>query len=148
MRISLSQRRVLWAYGFLTVSLIFFITIRWYPTLLAINISFRDWNVLKGAGPWVGLENYRRLFADDPFPGHFAVVSDVVMNQPAACHQLRRALADVLEANAIGKDVVAHRRARLLRHEARIDRDADPVGDGVVQSPWHRGAPRLSSSAG
>ena len=64
MRISLSQRRVLWAYGFLTVSLIFFITIRWYPTLLAINISFRDWNVLKGAGPWVGLENYRDIWDD------------------------------------------------------------------------------------
>ncbi len=64
MRISLRQRQILWAYGFLTVSLIFFITIRWYPTLLAINISFRDWNVLKGAGPWVGLENYRDIWDD------------------------------------------------------------------------------------
>ncbi len=72
MRLSLSQRRVLWAYGSLAVSLIFFITIRWYPTLLAVNISFRDWNVLKGAGPWVGMENYLDIW-DDLFKPRSAV---------------------------------------------------------------------------
>lgn len=64
MRLSLRQRQILWAYGFLSVSLIFFIVVRWYPTILALEISFRDWNVLKGTGPWVGSENYRAIWED------------------------------------------------------------------------------------
>lgn len=64
MRLSLRRRQILWAYGFLSVSLLFFIVIRWYPTLLAVNISFRDWNVLKGTGPWIGFGNYERIWAD------------------------------------------------------------------------------------
>ncbi len=64
MRLSLSQRRILWAYGFMFVSLLFFIFVRWYPTVLAVNISFRDWNVLRGSGPWVGMENYAEIWSD------------------------------------------------------------------------------------
>jgi multiple sugar transport system permease protein len=64
MKLSLRQRQVLWAYGFLSISLIFFIVVRWYPTILAVDISFRDWNVLKGTGPWVGMENYRHIWED------------------------------------------------------------------------------------
>jgi len=48
----------------MSVSLIFFITIRWYPTVLAFNISFRDWNVFQGSGPWVGLDNYADIWGD------------------------------------------------------------------------------------
>ncbi len=62
MKLSLRQRQVLWAYTFLSVSLIFFIVIRWYPTLLAFNISFRDWNVFNGSGPWVGMKNYAAIW--------------------------------------------------------------------------------------
>ena len=54
MNSTLRRRQILWAYRFLSVSLIFFIVIRWYPTLLAFNISFRDWNIFQGDGPWVG----------------------------------------------------------------------------------------------
>lgn len=64
MRISLRTRQVLWAYAFLSVTLIFFIVIRWYPTLFALNISFRDWKVMAGTGPWVGLENYQEIWED------------------------------------------------------------------------------------
>lgn len=62
--LTLKQRKILWAYLFLSVSLAFYTIIRWYPTLLAFNISFRDWNVFEGAGPWVGLENYQAIWED------------------------------------------------------------------------------------
>ncbi|MEM7126737.1 MAG: sugar ABC transporter permease [Chloroflexota bacterium] len=64
MKLSLRQRQVLWAYAFLSVSLIFYVVIRWYPTLLAFNISFRDWNIFKASGEWVGLTNYQAIWAD------------------------------------------------------------------------------------
>jgi multiple sugar transport system permease protein len=64
MNLTIRQRKILWAYGFLSVSLIFFIFIRWYPTLLAVNISFRDWNVFAGSGEWVGVQNYQDIWED------------------------------------------------------------------------------------
>lgn len=64
MKLTLRQRQVIWAYIFLSVSLVFFIVIRWYPTVLAFNISFRDWNVFTGSGQWTGMENYRDLWED------------------------------------------------------------------------------------
>lgn len=64
MRLTLRQRQVLWAYAFLSIALVFFVIIRWYPALLSFNIAFRDWNTFKGAGPWVGLENYAAIWDD------------------------------------------------------------------------------------
>ncbi|HRA65630.1 MAG TPA: sugar ABC transporter permease, partial [Caldilinea sp.] len=37
---------------------------RWYPTILAFNISFRDWNVFQNSGPWIGLQNYQDIWED------------------------------------------------------------------------------------
>ena len=64
MKLTLRRRQILWAYAFLSVSLVFFVVIRWYPAVLALNISFRDWNVFKGAGPWVGLANFQAIWED------------------------------------------------------------------------------------
>jgi multiple sugar transport system permease protein len=63
-RLTLRQRQILWAYAFMAISLVFFVVIRWYPTILAFNISFRDWNVFEGSGPWVGLDNYAAIWKD------------------------------------------------------------------------------------
>lgn len=63
-RLTLKQRQILWAYIFLSVSLIFFVVIRWYPTILAFNVSFRDWNIFQASGEWVGLENYVTIWED------------------------------------------------------------------------------------
>jgi multiple sugar transport system permease protein len=63
-KLTLRQRQIVWAYVFLSISLVFFVVIRWYPTLLAFNISFRDWNVFEGSGPWVGLDNYLDIWED------------------------------------------------------------------------------------
>lgn len=64
MKLTLRRRQILWAYAFLAVSLVFFIVIRWYPTLLAFNISFRDWSVFQNSGPWIGLQNYQDIWTD------------------------------------------------------------------------------------
>ncbi len=64
MKLTLKQRQVVWAYAFLSVSLLFFVVIRWYPVLLAFNISFRDWNIFQSAGPWIGLDNYGAIWED------------------------------------------------------------------------------------
>jgi multiple sugar transport system permease protein len=62
--LTLKQRQILWAYAFLSVSMIFFVVIRWYPTVLAFNVSFRDWNIFQAGGEWVGLENYVAIWED------------------------------------------------------------------------------------
>ncbi len=62
--LTLKQRQILWAYAFLAISMIFFVMIRWYPTVLAFNVSFRDWNIFQAGGEWVGLENYREIWKD------------------------------------------------------------------------------------
>ena len=64
MKLTLRRRQVLWAYAFLAISLVFFVVIRWYPTILAFNISFRDWNVFQNSGPWIGLQNYQDIWED------------------------------------------------------------------------------------
>ncbi len=64
MKLTLRRRQIIWAYIFLSVSLVFFALIRWYPALLAFNISLRDWNVFQGTGPWVGLDNYIAIWND------------------------------------------------------------------------------------
>ena len=64
MKLTLHRRRVLWAYAFMSISLLFFVLIRWYPTILAFNISFRDWNVFQGTGLWVGFKNYAEIWED------------------------------------------------------------------------------------
>lgn len=64
MKLTLRRRQILWAYAFLSVSLVFFVVIRWYPAVLALNISFRDWNVFQGSGPWVGLANFQAIWED------------------------------------------------------------------------------------
>jgi len=62
----LRQKRVVWAWGFLAVPIVFYVTVRFYPTANAALISFQDWNLL-GSRTWTGLDNYRTLFADPVF---------------------------------------------------------------------------------
>ena len=63
-KLSLSQRRVLWAYLFLLVPMIFFIYIRIYPTISAFRISLHEWNPLAVDQVYVGFENYSKLFEE------------------------------------------------------------------------------------
>ena len=65
-RLSIKQKQVVWAWGFLALPVMFYSIIRFYPTFGAVVLSFQDWNLL-GDKTWVGLENYQKLVADPAF---------------------------------------------------------------------------------
>ncbi|GIK30203.1 MAG: sugar ABC transporter permease [Chloroflexi bacterium] len=60
-QMTLARKKVLWAYLFLAIPLIFFLYIRIYPTLFAFEMSLYDWNPLAEEQTYVGTENYERL---------------------------------------------------------------------------------------
>lgn len=62
----LRRREVTAAYGFLLPNLLGFAVFTFFPVLAALLISFTDWDLLQPP-VWVGLENYRTLFADPLF---------------------------------------------------------------------------------
>ncbi|WP_029029480.1 carbohydrate ABC transporter permease [Salinarimonas rosea] len=62
----MSQKQVVWAWGFLALPILFYAGIRFYPTLDAFWLSLTDWNLLRPAR-FVGLENYARLVSDPQF---------------------------------------------------------------------------------
>ncbi len=64
--LTLQGRKVAWAWGFLTLPIIFYCWIRFYPTLQAFWMSLTDWDLLNKA-EFVGLDNYAKLFADPVF---------------------------------------------------------------------------------
>ncbi|MFV0360358.1 carbohydrate ABC transporter permease [Tropicimonas sp.] len=64
--LTIRQKQIVWAWGFLALPVVFYGVIRFYPTFNAILISFQDWNLL-GERRWAGLANYRRLVADPVF---------------------------------------------------------------------------------
>lgn len=61
-----NRRRVLWAYLFLLPAIIFFIVLFIIPVLRALQYSFYDWPLGVPEKTFIGLDNYRRLFTDDP----------------------------------------------------------------------------------
>lgn len=65
-RLSIAAKEIAWAWSFLALPLLFFTVVRFYPTLQAFYLSVTDWDLLNEA-KFVGLENYRRLFADPAF---------------------------------------------------------------------------------
>jgi multiple sugar transport system permease protein len=65
-RLSMHQKKVVWAWGFLALPVLFYAGIRFYPTLQAFRLSVTDWDLLTEA-KFIGFENYRRMFADPAF---------------------------------------------------------------------------------
>ncbi len=64
--LSIRQKQIVWAYGFLAIPILFYVIIRFYPTANAILISFQNWNLL-GDRTWAGMENYAKLWNDPVF---------------------------------------------------------------------------------
>ena len=60
-RWTLARRKVVWAYIFLAIPIVFFAYIRIYPALFAFQMSLHDYNPLAAEQPYVGLENYEKL---------------------------------------------------------------------------------------
>lgn len=63
-KLSLRRRQQLWAYAFILIPLFFFLAIRIGPTLFALNVSVREWNILSPEKPFVGLANFERIWQD------------------------------------------------------------------------------------
>ncbi|KMK76620.1 ABC transporter permease [Alkalihalobacillus pseudalcaliphilus] len=64
---TLTQRKYLFVYLCLMLPLLFYISIRFIPTIYTFNIGFREWDILSPEKPFVGLENYVTLFQDQVF---------------------------------------------------------------------------------
>jgi multiple sugar transport system permease protein len=60
-QMTLAKRKVMWAYIFLAIPIIFFAYIRIYPTIFAFRMSFYDWNPLAAEQEYIGVQNYERL---------------------------------------------------------------------------------------
>jgi multiple sugar transport system permease protein len=63
---TIEGKRVVWAWAFLAVPLVFYSVIRFYPTLEAFWVSFHAWKLI-GEKRFVGLDNYWKLWADPLF---------------------------------------------------------------------------------
>ncbi len=60
-RWTLARRKVVWAYIFLAIPIVFFAYIRIYPALFAFQMSLHDYNPLAEEQPYVGLDNYQKV---------------------------------------------------------------------------------------
>ena len=63
---TISQKRAMWAWIFIAVPIIYFILVRFYPTLDAFSISLTDWNIV-GEKRYIGFDNFISLFNDPVF---------------------------------------------------------------------------------
>ena len=64
--LTIGEKRAIWAWGFLALPVVFYATIRFYPTLEAFRASFTNWNIV-GRMEYIGLANYVRLVQDPAF---------------------------------------------------------------------------------
>jgi len=66
-KLSIAEKKAIWAYIFLFVPLIFYIVIRIYPAFSSFYISFTDWDIVSSEKQFIGLENYQRMINDPVF---------------------------------------------------------------------------------
>jgi multiple sugar transport system permease protein len=66
-KLTLKQQRIMWGYIFLFIPLAYLLAVRIFPTILALNMSFREWSILSPIKLWVGLDNFRQLIQDARF---------------------------------------------------------------------------------
>jgi multiple sugar transport system permease protein len=66
-RLTLERRRWLWAYWFIAIPLLFFLSIRIGPALYAFWVSLHQWDPIALDRPYIGIENYRTLISDGVF---------------------------------------------------------------------------------
>ena len=62
----IEQTRAKWAWIFIAVPIVYFILVRFYPTLDAFSISLTDWNIV-GEKKYIGFNNFITLFNDPVF---------------------------------------------------------------------------------
>ncbi|HET8523360.1 MAG TPA: sugar ABC transporter permease [Thermomicrobiales bacterium] len=65
--LTLKRRQWLWAYLFLALPLVFFLTIRIAPTIYAFYVSLHKWDPIAITQPYIGVDNFRRMQSDKVF---------------------------------------------------------------------------------
>ncbi|MBT6467411.1 MAG: sugar ABC transporter permease [Kordiimonadaceae bacterium] len=63
---TVSQKRAMCAWSFIGIPLIYFILIRFYPSLDAFSIAFTDWDIV-GEKKYIGFDNFKVLLNDPIF---------------------------------------------------------------------------------
>lgn len=63
---TIMAKRAKWAWVFLSIPLLYFILVRFYPTLDSFSIAFTEWNIV-GEKKYVGFDNFVTLFGDPVF---------------------------------------------------------------------------------
>lgn len=63
-RWTLAKKKIVWAYIFLAIPIVFFAYIRIYPTIFAFQMSLHDYNPMAVEQPFVGFENYEEVFEE------------------------------------------------------------------------------------
>lgn len=63
---TVSQKRAMCAWSFIGIPLIYFILIRFYPSLDAFSIAFTDWDII-GEKKYIGFDNFKVLWNDPIF---------------------------------------------------------------------------------
>ncbi|MCY4073320.1 MAG: sugar ABC transporter permease [Chloroflexi bacterium] len=63
-RWTLAKKKIVWAYIFLAIPIVFFAYIRIYPTFFAFQMSLHDYNPMAVEQPFVGFENYEKVFTE------------------------------------------------------------------------------------
>jgi multiple sugar transport system permease protein len=63
-KLTLATRKIIWAYIFLAIPIVFFSYFRIYPTLYAFRMSLYNWNPMATNQQYVGLENYQDIRDD------------------------------------------------------------------------------------
>jgi multiple sugar transport system permease protein len=64
--LSLARKQAVWAWAFLTLPIVFYVVVRFWPALDAFSLSLTRWNLV-GPKQFVGLDNYNRLLRDPVF---------------------------------------------------------------------------------
>jgi len=64
--LTIGQKRAVWAWAFLALPIVFYVSIRFYPAAEAFRASFTNWNIV-GRMEFIGLANYARLAQDPAF---------------------------------------------------------------------------------
>ena len=73
--LGLAQRETIAAYLFLSPWLIGLVVFLLIPLLMSLYAAFTHWTLINPPPRWVGLENFRTMFFDDPYFGWSLVVT-------------------------------------------------------------------------
>lgn len=66
-KIPWAHQRMIWAYVFISLPFLYFVVVNFGAMLAAFSYSFQKYLTLSNTHPFIGLENYRGIFADPKF---------------------------------------------------------------------------------